>query len=77
MTVILDREFLYKEYVENKKTMREISNETTVSLDRIDSNIGYIEGNVQWIHKALNNTKNTMPNDEFINWCKLVAENNK
>jgi transposase len=50
---------------------------TTASLDRINSNKGYIENNVQWIHKTLNRSKNTIPNNEFINWCKLVAENNK
>jgi transposase len=47
---------------------------TTASLDRIDSNIGYIEGNVQWIHKQINIAKHVISNDEFIKWCKLVAE---
>lgn len=51
--------------------------ETTASLDRIDSNLEYIEGNVQWVHKILNISKHTTDNKEFINWCKLVAEHNK
>jgi transposase len=51
--------------------------QTTASLDRIDSNYGYIEGNVQWIHKILNIAKHTTTNAEYINWCKLVAGHNK
>ncbi len=46
----------------------------TASLDRINSNFGYIEGNVQWIHKLLNNTKNKMHNEDFINWCIKIAD---
>ena len=48
----------------------------TVSLDRIDSSKGYIEGNVQWVHKDINLMKLDMSQEEFINWCKLVAKNN-
>ena len=48
----------------------------TASVDRIDSNKGYIQGNVQWVHKILNELKSNTPNDEFIKWCKLVAKNN-
>ena len=50
---------------------------TTASLDRINSDVGYIEENVQWIHKDLNRMKNIFPNDKFINWCKLVTEFHK
>lgn len=49
----------------------------TVSLDRIDSNIGYIEGNVQWVTKPVNLMKYTLSQTAFINMCKLIAENNK
>lgn len=51
--------------------------ETTISLDRIDSTKGYIEGNVQWVHKSVNIMKSTLTQEQFINFCKLVAENNK
>jgi hypothetical protein len=47
----------------------------TASLDRIDSSKGYIEGNVQWIHKDLNFMKSNMSDKEFINWCSLVTDN--
>ncbi len=47
----------------------------TASLDRIDSSKGYIEGNVQWVHKDINKMKNVYDQDYFINLCKLVATN--
>lgn len=49
---------------------------TTASLDRIDSSKGYIEGNVQWIHKDINIMKNKFPNDYFIDMCKKISKNN-
>lgn len=49
--------------------------EVTASLDRIDSKYGYIIGNVQWVHKIINWTKNALSNDEFINLCYRVVIN--
>lgn len=48
----------------------------TASLDRIDSKQGYIEGNVQWVHKTINKIKWDLDQNEFIKWCKIVSENN-
>lgn len=45
----------------------------TASFDRIDSSKGYIVGNVQWIHKDLQDMKMAKPQDEFVRLCKLVA----
>lgn len=45
----------------------------TCSLDRIDSSKGYIEGNVQWLHKDINKLKWALSQEEFIKMCKLVA----
>ena len=47
----------------------------TASLDRIDSSKGYIEGNVQWVHKDINCMKMKLSNQEFINFCSLVHNN--
>lgn len=47
--------------------------ETTASLDRIDSGIGYLPGNVQWVHKNVNLMKQGLKQSAFIAWCKLVA----
>ena len=49
----------------------------TASLDRIDIHLGYIEGNVQWIHKRVNRLKNILTNDELIFWSNLISESNK
>ena len=45
------------------------------SLDRIDSSKGYIEGNVQWVHRNINTMKWDFTQEEFIKYCKLVAQN--
>ena len=50
--------------------------ETTASLDRIDSSKGYVEGNVQWVHKNINIMKNVYNQNYFISLCKLIAETN-
>lgn len=50
--------------------------ETTASLDRIDSSIGYIEGNIQWVHKDINIMKSDIGEAKFLNYCKLITEKN-
>lgn len=47
------------------------------SLDRIDSKLGYIEGNVQWVHKHINRMKLDYNQEYFINICKNIANHNK
>lgn len=47
---------------------------TTASLDRIDRNLGYIEGNLQWVHKDINKMKGTLPDDEFIKICHMISK---
>jgi hypothetical protein len=49
----------------------------TASLDRINSDLGYTEDNIQWVHKDINYIKMDLPQNYFIHLCKLVAENNK
>lgn len=49
-------------------------NEPTASLDRIDSLVGYIEGNIQWVHKDINKMKWNLSDQEFILWCKIIAD---
>jgi len=48
-------------------------NKNTASLDRIDSSKGYVEGNVQWVHKMINMSKQQYSQEEFIDMCKSVA----
>jgi hypothetical protein len=49
----------------------------TASLDRINSNIGYVVGNVQWVDKNINLLKGDVTNDTFIKLCTDVAIYNK
>jgi hypothetical protein len=48
----------------------------TASLDRIDSSKGYIEGNVQWVHKDINLMKLDHNQSRFVELCKLVSNYN-
>lgn len=49
----------------------------TVSLDRIDSDKGYIVGNIQLVCAAINKMKQEYPEDLFILLSLLVTQNNK
>jgi hypothetical protein len=48
--------------------------ETTASLDRIDSALGYVVGNVQWLHKDVNHLKWNLPQSGFIELCRRITE---
>lgn len=45
----------------------------TASLDRIDSSKGYVEGNVQWVHKDVNFMKQAYDEEYFIEMCCKIA----
>jgi hypothetical protein len=46
---------------------------TTASLDRIDSQLGYTVDNVQWVHKDVNLMKNNLTQLRFIELCRLIS----
>lgn len=46
---------------------------TTASLDRIDNNQGYVEGNVQFLHKHVNYMKWAHNQDYFLELCKEIV----
>jgi len=50
----------------------EKKDDTTASLDRIDSNRGYVKGNVWWVHKDINIMKNDFSVEKFKELCKMV-----
>lgn len=54
-----------------------ITKKETASLDRIDSSIGYIEGNLQWVHKDINMMKRAYDQDYFIELCRKIADHSK
>lgn len=45
-----------------------------LSIDRINSNLGYIPDNIQLVDKRINMMKGTLSNEEFINLCCKIAE---
>lgn len=47
---------------------------STASLDRIDSSKGYIEGNVQWVHKDINKMKMNLQESKFFSIIKQIYE---
>jgi len=46
----------------------------TASLDRIDSSLGYVKKNIQWVHKDINVMKNGYNLEYFVKLCKAVAQ---
>ncbi len=45
----------------------------TASIDRIDSSKGYEIGNIQIVHKSINDMKTSLPQETFIAFCNLVS----
>lgn len=48
---------------------------TNASLDRIDSSLGYIPTNVQWVTKNVNFMKQELSQQVFIETCSKVVKN--
>lgn len=44
------------------------------SVDRIDSTLGYVSGNIQFVSCALNLAKSTMSNDDALELIRLIRE---
>ena len=59
-----------KNYIKDMKTQ-------TASLDRIDSSKDYVTDNIQWVHKTVNKMKNTLSDNDLVEWCKIICEHNK
>lgn len=49
----------------------------TASLDRIDSNRGYTNDNIQWLHKDVNWMKGKFPSSRFVELCLAVAKHQR
>jgi hypothetical protein len=46
---------------------------SSASVDRINSSLGYVAGNLQWVHRDVNFMKSTLGDDRFVLMCRLVA----
>lgn len=49
------------------------TNKRIISLDRIDSSLGYVETNVQWTHKEINMMKQKFSQIYFLNLCQMIT----
>lgn len=48
----------------------------TASLDRINPLVGYIVGNVRWVHKIVNQMKWDLSDEDFMKWINLLHNKN-
>lgn len=46
----------------------------TASLDRINGELGYVIGNIQWVHKSVNIMKGCFDEEYFLQMCRTVAK---
>jgi hypothetical protein len=47
----------------------------TASVDRINNDLGYTEGNLRWVHKDVNRLRGPLSDEDLIKWCKLIVQN--
>lgn len=52
------------------------ANSSTASLDRIDSGVGYVFGNIRWVHKDINSMLSDLGDKAFLFWVKKIYEHN-
>lgn len=50
-----------------------LGNTTTASVDRIDNEVGYVAGNLHWVHKHINVMKLDHSLGRFVTLCEAVA----
>lgn len=54
--------------------LREGRTPTNVSIDKVDRNLGYIQGNIQLVCMACNQIKSDLTDLEMYNFCKRIVE---
>jgi hypothetical protein len=69
--ITLDRNFSMNSKNNTKKFTQ------TASLDRVDNSKGYVEGNVQWVHKQVNMMKLDLQQEKFLELCELISKNGR
>ena len=45
---------------------------TNISIDRIDSSVGYVRGNVQFVCDVANRMKQDLSQKELLVWCERI-----
>ena len=56
---------------------RRAAGDGTASIDRIDSNKGYIKDNIQWLHKDINRLKDHFSDERLKELCAMVYLHNR
>lgn len=54
-----------------------IKGSQTASVDRLDNSKGYVDGNVQLVHKDVNFMRQAMSVNEFVMWCRRISNNHE
>lgn len=77
----IDKEYIFNLF-KNQDGKCSLSGEKIIlgvnaSLDRLDSSLGYIQGNLHWVHKDVNLIKGMFSVNRFIEVCKNVEEFNR
>jgi hypothetical protein len=55
----------------------EVNHPHKVSLDRIDSSIGYVSGNLQFVSASVNRMKQEFDEEFFVDTCRQIAAYSK
>jgi hypothetical protein len=63
--------------IEFAKTSTGVRSRSTASLDRRDSALGYVEGNVQWVHKDVNMMKGSLSETKFLIIVRMIADHHR
>jgi len=59
------------------KGNQHIINKMNISIDRINSDLGYTKENIQLVGAMINRMKSDLTNNEFIGFCSVISEYNK
>lgn len=69
---LLDKQ-KYKCAYSGRELIFKYNNKNKISIDRIDSNVGYIKSNCQLVCWCVNQAKNDLPDDDFLSLIKDIA----
>jgi hypothetical protein len=58
------------------KGNQHIINKMNISIDRINSDLGYTKDNIQLVAAIVNRMKTDLPDSEFIKICSIITEHN-
>lgn len=81
----ITKEYLWDLYIKQDKKCAlsgipiklsiDLKEKDTASLDRINSSITYLIGNVQWVHKEINKMKSNLDEKQFLFWVEQTYFN--